>query len=174
MKTQQSRRSNCGLRIADCGLVSRVFFHPQSEIRNPKSLTAFTLIEMMIVVVILGVLATMVMPKILDKPEQARRTKAKVDIRSIQQALAMFKTDTGRFPTTAEGLPALVANPGARGYNQNGYLERVPTDPWGNRFIYLSPGVHTPDYDLVSYGKDGEQGGTGDNADIESWNLEGS
>jgi general secretion pathway protein G len=134
----------------------------------------FTLIEIMVVVVILGILATMVMPKILDKPEQARRTKAKVDIRSIQQALAMFKTDTGRFPTTAEGLQTLVAGAGIRGYNQNGYLERVPTDPWGNKFTYLSPGVHNSDYDLVSYGKDGEQGGTGDNADIESWNLEGS
>jgi general secretion pathway protein G len=134
----------------------------------------FTLIELMIVVVILGVLATMVMPKILDKPEQARRTKAKVDLRAIQSALAMFKTDTGRFPTTAEGLHALVANPGIRGYGQEGYLERVPADPWGNKYIYLSPGVHNKDYDLVSYGKDGEQGGTGDNIDIESWNLEGT
>jgi general secretion pathway protein G len=141
----------------------------QSSIRR-----GFTLIELMIVVVILGVLATMVMPKILDKPEQARRTKAKVDIRGIQSALAMFKTDTGRFPTTSEGLQALVANPGIRGYGQEGYLERVPLDSWGNKYIYLSPGVHHKDYDLVSYGKDGEQGGTGDNADIESWNLEGT
>jgi len=148
----------------------------QSSIINRKSSISrgFTLIEVMIVVVILGVLATMVMPKILDKPEQARRTKAKVDIRSIQSALAMFKTDTGRFPTTAEGLQTLVAGTGIRGYNQNGYLERVPADPWGNKFIYLSPGVHNQDYDLVSYGKDGEQGGTGDNVDIESWNLEGT
>jgi general secretion pathway protein G len=147
----------------------------QSSIINHRSSIrkGFTLIELMIVVVILGLLATVVMPKILDKPEQARRTKAKVDIRSIQSALALFKTDTGRFPTTAEGLSALVANPGVRGYGKNGYLERVPTDPWGNRYIYLSPGVHSQDYDLVSYGKDGEQGGTGDDADIESWNLEG-
>ena len=172
MKIQQSRRSNCGLRIADGGFERIVSSNPKSEIRNPQWSAGFTLIEMMVVVVILGVLATMVMPKILDKPEQARRTKAKVDIRSIQSALAMFKTDTGRFPTTAEGLHSLVANPGARGYSQNGYLERVPADPWGNKFIYLSPGVHNRDYDLVSYGKDGEQGGTGDNADIESWNLD--
>jgi general secretion pathway protein G len=134
----------------------------------------FTLIEVMIVVVILGVLATMVMPKILDKPEQARRTKAKVDIQAIRSALALFKTDTGRFPTTAEGLQALVANPGVNGYGREGYLEKVPADPWGYKYIYLSPGVHNKDYDLVSYGKDREQGGTGDNADIESWNLEGS
>jgi general secretion pathway protein G len=148
----------------------------KSTIINHKSKIArgFTLIELMIVVVILGLLATMVMPKILDKPEQARRTKAKVDLRSIESALAMFKTDTGRFPTTSEGLQALVANPGLRNYGQDGYLERVPTDPWGNRYIYLSPGVHRKDYDLVSYGKDGEQGGTGDGADIESWNLDGA
>ncbi len=135
----------------------------------------FTLIELMIVVVILGMLATMVMPKILDKPEQARRTKAKVDLRSIQAALAMFKTDTGRFPTTSEGLQSLVANPGSiRGYGKDGYLERVPLDPWGNKYVYLSPGVHNKDYDLVSYGKDGEQGGTGDGADVASWDIEGS
>ena len=142
---------------------------------QPSTLVrGFTLIELMIVVVILGILATMVVPKILDKPEQARRTKAKVDLRSLQSALAMFKTDTGRFPTTSEGLAALVANPGARNYSQEGYLERVPLDPWGNKYVYLSPGVHNKDYDLVSYGKDGEQGGTGDGADVESWNLEGS
>ena len=135
--------------------------------------TGFTLIELMIVIVILGLLATTIMPRILNRPEQARRTKAAVEIRNLASALALFKTDTGRFPTTAEGLSALVANPGVRGYGKNGYLERVPTDPWGNRYIYLSPGVHSQDYDLVSYGKDGEQGGTGDDADIESWNLEG-
>ncbi len=174
MKKRYLRKPNCGWRMADGGFDRIASFNPKSEIRNPKFSAGFTLIEVMIVVVILGVLATMVMPKILDKPEQARRTKAKVDIRSIQSALAMFKTDTGRFPATAEGLQSLVANPGARGYSENGYLERVPADPWGNKFIYLSPGVHNKDYDLVSYGKDGEQGGTGDNADIESWNLEGT
>ena len=135
--------------------------------------TGFTLIELMIVIVILGLLATTIMPRILNRPEQARRTKAAVEIRNLASALALFKTDTGRFPTTAESLSALVADPGIRGYGKNGYLERVPTDPWGNRYIYLSPGVHSQDYDLVSYGKDGEQGGTGDDADIESWNLEG-
>ncbi len=157
----------------NCGFAPCISSNPKSEIRNPKLRAAFTLIELMIVVVILGILATMVMPKILDKPEQARRTKAKVDIRAIQSALAMFKTDTGRFPTTAEGLYALVANPGLSGFSKEGYLEKVPADPWGYKYIYLSPGVHNKDYDLVSYGKDREQGGTGDDADIESWNLEG-
>lgn len=133
----------------------------------------FTLIELMVVVVILGILATIMMPRILDRPEQARRMKAMVQMRNIQSALAFFKTDTGRFPTTAEGLEALVNNPGLKGWKQGGYLEggKVPLDPWDNAYIYLCPGMHD-DYDLVSYGKDGQAGGTGDNADIESWNLE--
>jgi len=133
----------------------------------------FTLIELMIVIVILGLLATIIMPRILDRPEQARRMKAKVDIRNIQSALALFKTDTGRFPTTSEGLEVLVSNPGIKGYNADGYFDKTPSDPWGNKYIYISPGVHGRDYDLKSYGKDGEDGGTEDNADIESWNLDG-
>lgn len=145
----------------------------QSSIIKRRSSVAggFTLIELMVVVVILGLLATIVMPKVLSKPEQARRTKAMVDIRSMQSALGMFKADTGRFPTTSEGLQALVTNPGLKGYDIDAYLERVPTDPWGNRYIYISPGINSKDYDLESYGKDGEDGGTDNNADIESWNL---
>jgi general secretion pathway protein G len=126
----------------------------------------------MIVVVILGLLATIVMPRILNRPEQARRTKAKIDIRSIESALALFKTDTGRFPTTSEGIEALVRDPGIKGYNPDCYLDKVPLDPWGNKYIYISPGVHSRDYDLESYGRDGEDGGTADNADIESWDLD--
>jgi len=129
------------------------------------------LIELMIVVVILGLLATIVVPRMLNRPEQARRIKAKADIRSIESALGLFKADTGRFPTTSEGLGALVSNPGIRGYNEDCYLDKVPTDSWGNEYIYICPAIHGRDYDLKSYGKDGEDGGTGDNADIESWNL---
>ncbi len=144
------------------------------KIENQKSRikSGFTLIELMIVVVILGLLATIVMPKILSKPDQARRTKAMVDIRAIQSALALFKTDTGRFPTTAEGLQALVTNPGLNGYDSDGYLERVPADPWGQPYIYICPGLHSKDYDLESLGKDGEDGGADKDADIESWNLQ--
>jgi general secretion pathway protein G len=126
----------------------------------------------MIVIVILGLLATIIMPKILDRPEQARRLKAKVDIRSIESALALFKTDTGRFPSTSEGLEVLVSNPGIKGYNADGYLDKVPSDPWGTKYVYISPGVNSRDYDLKSYGKDGENGGAEDSADIESWNLD--
>jgi len=135
--------------------------------------TGFTLIELMIVVVILGLLATIIMPRILSRPEQARRVKAKIDIRNIESTLALFKTDTGRFPTTSEGLEVLVSNPGIEGWNSDGYLDKVPSDPWGNRYIYICPGIQSKDYDLESYGKDGEDGGMEDNADIESWNLDG-
>jgi general secretion pathway protein G len=132
----------------------------------------FTLIELMVVVVILGILATIMMPKILDRPEQARRMKAKVQIRSIQSALALFKTDTGEFPTTVDGLEALVADPGIKGWRSS-YIEgnKVPLDPWGSPYMYVCPGVHD-DYDLESYGKEGEDGGAANNADIESWNLD--
>ena len=132
----------------------------------------FTLIEIMIVVVIMGLLATVIMPRLLGRPEQARRMKAKVDIRNIEAALSLFKTDTGRFPTTSEGLEALVTDPGIKGYNSDAYLDKVPVDPWGGRYIYLCPGVHGKDYDLESYARDGEDGGTENNADIESWNIE--
>ncbi len=132
----------------------------------------FTLIELMIVVVILGLLATIVMPKILNRPEQARRVKAKAEISNIQSALAYFRTDVGRFPTTSEGIEALVTNPGLKGYNSEGYLQRVPLDPWGHKYIYISPGIKSKDYDLESYGKDGEEGGAGDDRDVESWDIE--
>lgn len=134
--------------------------------------SGFTLIELMIVVVILGLLATIIVPKILNRPEKARRVKAQVEIRTIQTTLALFKTDTGRFPTTSEGLGTLVTNPGIENYDSEGYLPKVPLDPWGHPYVYLSPGLHDKDYDLESYGKDGEDGGTGDDADIESWDFD--
>lgn len=143
------------------------------HVRFQQKPNGFTLIELMIVVVILGLLATVIMPKILDRPEQARRVKAKADIRSIQSMLALFKTDTGRFPNTSEGLLALVTNPGLDNYSREGYLDQMPIDPWGNPYIYICPGLHGKDYDLESYGKDGEDGGTDDDADIESWNIDG-
>ena len=142
--------------------------------RHSIFLSGFTLIELMVVIVILGLLATIIMPKILDRPEQARRLKAKVQIKNFQSALALFKTDTGRFPTTSQNLEALINNPGLKGWKQGGYIEggKVPLDPWGNPYIYLCPGVHGEDYEIESYGKDGEDGGTGDDADIESWNID--
>jgi len=143
----------------------------KDRMHSPQA-AAFTLIELMIVIVILGLLATIITPRILSRPEQARRTKAMIDIRNIESALALFNSDTGRFPTTSEGLEALVSDPGIRGYNYDGYLDRVPLDPWGDVYIYISPGLHNKDYDLESYGKDGEDGGTGKDVDIESWNID--
>jgi general secretion pathway protein G len=141
--------------------------------RGQRFSSGFTLIELMVVIVILGILATIMMPKILDRPEQARRMKARVQIRNLQSALAFFKTDTGRFPNTSEGLEVLVSSSGLKGWRPGGYIEggKVPQDPWGHPYVYIQPGTHD-DYDLESYGRDGEDGGTGDNADIESWNLE--
>lgn len=139
-----------------------------------RGAAALTLVELMVVIVILGILATLIMPKVLNRPEQARRVKARVQIHSFQSALALFKTDTGRYPTTAEGLDALVADPGVRGWHKGGYLEqdKVPLDPWGNRYVYQSPGRNSRDLDIVSYGRDGQPGGNDDDRDIESWNLD--
>lgn len=135
----------------------------------------FTLIEIMVVVVILGILAGIVVPKLLSRPEEARRTKAKVQIRSIEEALGLFKLDNGFYPTTEQGLKSLVEKP-ATGripshYREGGYIKKVPVDPWGQAYLYLNPGTHG-DYDLFSYGPDGESGGDGDNADIGNWNID--
>ena len=148
----------------------KILRYSERRVQQP----GFTLIELMVVIVILGLLATIIMPKILDRPEQARRLKAKVQIKNIQSALALLKTDTGRFPTTSQGLEALINDPGLKGWNKGGYIEggKVPVDPWGNPYMYLCPGVHGEDCEIESYGKDGEDGGSGDDADIESWNID--
>ncbi|MFO7811369.1 MAG: type II secretion system major pseudopilin GspG [Pelovirga sp.] len=135
----------------------------------------FTLIEVMVVVVILGILAAIVVPRLLDEPERARRTSAATQIRSFEEALGMFRLDNGYFPSTEQGLEALVSQPTTgripSRYKEGGYIRRIPNDPWGNPYVYLSPGVHG-DYDLLSYGADGQPGGEGDNADIANWNLD--
>lgn len=134
----------------------------------------FTLIEIMVVVVILGILAALVVPRFLDRPEEARRTKAGIDIKSIEEALALFKLDNGFFPSTDQGLEALVKKPETgripNKYADDAYLKKVPVDPWNRTYVYLSPGAHDA-YDIISYGADGEPGGEGNDADIESWNL---
>ena len=137
----------------------------------------FTLIEIMIVIVILGILAWQVVPRIMGKPEEARRLKAKMDISSIETALKMYKLDNGVYPSTEQGLQALVEAPTIgqlpRKWRQGGYMEkgRIPKDPWDNDYIYLSPGLHG-DFDLLSYGGDGQPGGEGDGVDINNWELE--
>jgi len=138
--------------------------------------SGFTLIELMVVIVILGILAGLIIPRIMGRPEEARQMKAQVQIESMETALRLYKLDNGSYPTTDQGLQALVEPPTVgelpRAWREGGYLEKgkVPKDPWGNEYIYLSPGVHG-EYDLSSYGADGQQGGDGKNADINSWDL---
>jgi general secretion pathway protein G len=147
----------------------------QSAKKRPQQ--GFTLIELMVVIVILGILAGLIIPRIMDRPEEARRTKAKVQIESIEGALRLYKLDNGVYPSTEQGLEALVAPPTVgnlpRVWREGGYLEKgtVPKDPWENDYIYLSPGLHY-DFDLISYGADGLPGGEGDNEDINNWELE--
>ena len=137
----------------------------------------FTLIEIMVVMIILGILAGLIIPRIMGRPEEARRTKARIQIESIETALKLYKLDNGSYPTTEQGLQALVEKPStgelATAWREGGYLEKgtVPKDPWGNEYIYLSPGIHG-DFDLMSYGADGETGGEGKDMDINNWELD--
>ena len=136
----------------------------------------FTLIEIMIVVVILALLAALVGPKILGRSDDAKIADTKVQIRNIESALKLYKLDNSVYPTTEQGLLALVEKPAVgqipKNYRAEGYLEskQVPKDPWKNDFVYISPGEHG-DYDLCSYGADGVKGGEGINADICSWDI---
>ena len=137
----------------------------------------FTLIEIMVVTVILALLAALVVPKILGRTDDARRTATKVQLRNIEQALQLYKLDTGAYPSTEQGLEALVHKPtvGAipKRWREGGYLAKIPKDSWDHPFVYRSPGADgNREYELVSFGADGERGGEGNNADIESWNLE--
>lgn len=134
-----------------------------------------TLIELMVVVVILSLLAVVIVPRVIDRPDQARAARAQSDIAAITSALNLYRLDTGAYPSTDQGLAALVARPTTQPVPQNwaegGYLERVPEDPWGRAYLYLSPGVHGP-FDIVSHGADGRSGGSGTDADINSWQGE--
>lgn len=133
----------------------------------------FTLIEIMVVVVILGVLAALVVPQIMSRPEQAKITAARSDIKAIATALEIYKLDNHRYPTTQQGLEALVKKPtgmsSALNWNPDGYLKRLPKDPWGNPYQFLTPGREGSAYDLYSFGADGRSGGEGANADIGNW-----
>jgi len=137
----------------------------------------FTLIELMVVIIILGVLAGLIIPRVMGRPDEARQAKAKIQIESIESALKLYKLDNGGYPTTEQGLKALVEAPAAgnlpKNWRQGGYLEKgkVPKDPWGNEFVYVSPGSHG-DFDLSCLGKDGEAGGEGVDKDINNWELE--
>jgi len=143
--------------------------------RYKKSPGGFTLIEVMVVVVILSILAAVVVPKIMSRPDEARTARVKQDVRALETALKLYKLDNFTYPSTDQGLMALVERPadlpeGAR-WVEGGYLDKVPKDPWGSEYVYLYPGVNA-DYDLYSYGADGVSGGTGEGSDIGNWNLD--
>jgi general secretion pathway protein G len=136
----------------------------------------FTLIEIMVVVVILGILAAIIVPRLLSRPDEAKVTKAKVDIKGLEEALGLFKLDNGFYPSTEQGLKALVSKPESgripTKFPDGGYLKRLPVDPWDNPYLYLSPGQQKRDFDLISYGADGQPGGEKFDADINSWELD--
>jgi general secretion pathway protein G len=137
--------------------------------------SGFTLIEIMVVIVILGLLAALVVPKLIGRTEEAKKTQARVQIRNIEQALGLFKLDNGFYPATDQGIEALIKIPDVgripKNYRKDGYLDRLPKDPWGNPYVYLSPGTNR-DYEISSYGADGAQGGEGEDEDINSWDAQ--
>ena len=146
-------------------------FLKQSDYRG------FTLIELMVVIVILGILAGLIVPRIMGRPEEAKQLKEKMQIESLETALKLYKLDNGMYPDTEQGMQALIEEPETgivpKNWRKQGYLEkgRLPKDPWGNEFVYLSPGTHG-DYDIISYGADGVPDGEDKNRDINSWEIE--
>jgi general secretion pathway protein G len=142
-------------------------------LKHAKQQSGFTLLEIMVVVVILGILATMIAPQILGRADDARITKAKADIVSLGAALDIYQLDNYAYPTTSQGLESLVVkpteSPEPRNYKQGGYIKSLPTDPWGRDYLFLNPGAQGNTYDIYSLGADGEEGGDGPNADLGSW-----
>ena len=141
---------------------------PRRRRRDP----GFTLIEIMVVIVILGVLAALVVPRVMNRPDEARVVAAKQDVASIMQALKLYRLDNQRYPSTEQGLQALVVRPTTEppADNWKAYLDKVPSDPWGKPYQYLNPGIKG-EIDVFSYGADGKPGGSGVDADIGSWSL---
>ena len=148
--------------------------HPTSGFKL-RFQRGFTLIEIMVVIVILGILAGLIVPRLMDEPDKARVVKAKMQIESLLTAVKKYKLDIGDYSSTEQGLSALVEKPTVgkvpANYPDKGYISKVPLDPWNNDYVYISPGDHD-DVEIISYGADGEEGGEGANADIRSWELQ--
>jgi general secretion pathway protein G len=138
-------------------------------LRRPSG---FTLIEVLVVIVILGILASLIVPRVMSRPDEARFVAARHDISAILQALKLYKLDNRRYPTTDQGLQALIAKPTSTPLPENwkSYLDKLPMDPWGKPYHYLQPGLHG-EVDVFSYGADGQPGGEAFDADIGSWSL---
>lgn len=163
-----------GFDFASIDLMSNIYSASKTPAFRPAAGRGFTLIEIMVVVVIMGILAALVVPKLMGRTEDARIAAAKQDIATIMQALKLYKLDNHRYPSTEQRLQALVtpptSGPAATGWKAGGYLERLPKDPWGNPYQYLSPGIKG-EIDVFSLGADGQPGGAGNDADIGSWDL---
>jgi general secretion pathway protein G len=139
-----------------------------------RSARGFTLIEIMVVVIIIGLLAAFIVPSIMHRVDDARVVKAKGDIQALQTALTLFRLDNSKYPTTEQGLAALVTqptDPTIKHWKPGGYLDRISKDPWGNDYQYANPGTHGKEYDLYSLGADNAPGGEGIDADIGNWNI---
>ncbi len=142
-----------------------------------KTTHGFTLIELMVVIVILGILVSFIAPRLMGRPDEAKQVKARIQMESLETAIKLYKLDNGIYPATEQGLQALVEQPQTgtlpKKWRKGGYLEKskVPKDPWGNEFVYLSPGAQG-DYDIISYGADGVPGGEEFNKDINSWEID--
>lgn len=138
-----------------------------------KHQKGFTLIEIMVVIVIIGILATLVIPRIMGRPDEARVVSAKHDVATLVQALKLYKLDSGRYPTTEQGLNALVQKPTSEPVPMNwktgGYLDKLPLDPWGTSYQYTNPGTHNNEIDVYSFGADSKAGGTDNDSDIGNW-----
>jgi len=147
---------------------------PAQSDDQPKD-AGFSLLELMVVVVILSVLALVIVPRVIDRPDQARAARAQADIAAIVSAVNLYRLDNFRYPTTEQGLAALVSRPATdpvpANWAANGYMDRLPVDPWGQPYQYLAPGVHG-DFDIFTYGADGTPGGDSANADIGSWSAQ--
>lgn len=162
--------------MASSGPIQRIFPRNSLALRpgpGPRR-SGFTLIEVMVVVVILAILAALIVPKIMGRPDEARIVAARQDVSTIMQALRLYRLDNLRYPSSEQGLAALVTPPSsaplAPNWKSGGYLERLPKDPWGGSYQYLNPGLRG-EIDVFSFGADGIAGGTGIDADIGSWNL---
>lgn len=147
----------------------------RKELKKEREQAGFTLIELMVVIVILGLLAAIIAPKIIGRTDEARVTEAKVQMQNFETALKLYKLDSGIYPATEQGLVALIKKPtiGIIPKGWRGYLEKnkIPADPWSNPYVYISPGLHG-EYDIISYGADAVRGGEGFDKDIENWNME--